>query len=769
MSAQITHHHGYASLLAAGTLNWKRCRELEDAVHAAVREYGYDLVELVVASPGGTVAAVRSLLSTLERFRDDGVRFRTRVRSIASSAGALIVVLGDERVAEPHARLEFHFTELYRPGRLSASRAASIERSLARADERMVELIVERVFEGPVREVEHGAEASDRAVLVALCDPASELDDLQTWTIAEGVGQCIVRIVEDGDREALAKIYRRLLEVDSSISARLARTLRLVDRISPLDEGAPVSSEPPSLVVPEWEALHPPAGEVPREALCRHVLVLGESGSGKTDSCLKPLVAAMATAPSDRVGGALILDPDADLAPVVRSLAGDRLHVVDTERAVVNLMAGRSRSLEDHLARGAWLTAAALVVHRSVAFVPSSPARVLDELSYGAPADFDAHLHHEATALVLDLVALVLFVLSPSTPARERWLAHDAEASGWVAELEHRAHGTPDARGPSIVAIAAWALESAVAPAGDSRCQTAYAERTLLSRMGEAILVLGSGIPGDETRELGRDLVRHRGTIGGSGLDARILAAAHRICTPFATPPVSHALYFGCEPGYAPAPERTPDLAAAAATHGDGPFIVFTPAVDGSDRLVGDALAMLLVEEAQGRLVRTAESSSVPLVGLVVDRIDRALERAGLAAVASLLDSGRGAFAVLAARSVADVERALGGGAEGEARFASLWSAAATKILLRSTDPVLGKCLVDLSPDRPKLPAPARVRPLSTLTPGECFAVHADGRIERRRMTPFDPGRFREEDPSETLSVLIEKVTGARALAGEQS
>ena len=46
----------------------------------------------------------------------------------------------------------------------------------------------------------------------------------------------------------------------------------------------------PRFRVPQWNALFP-SGEVARDALCRHVLVLGEPGSGKTASAILPAVA----------------------------------------------------------------------------------------------------------------------------------------------------------------------------------------------------------------------------------------------------------------------------------------------------------------------------------------------------------------------------------------------------------------------------------------------------------------------------------------------
>ena len=84
----------------------------------------------------------------------------------------------------------------------------------------------------------------------------------------------------------------------------------------------------------------PPHGEVPRAALTRHMLVLGETGSGKTASSILPVVAAMARETGERIGGALVIDPKRELGPVLERLAGERLHHVLADTAALNLMAG---------------------------------------------------------------------------------------------------------------------------------------------------------------------------------------------------------------------------------------------------------------------------------------------------------------------------------------------------------------------------------------------------------------------------------------------
>ena len=110
----------------------------------------------------------------------------------------------------------------------------------------------------------------------------------------------------------------------------------------------------PGLTVPEWRVLYPPDGRVPREALCRHVLATGQTGSGKSASCTLPVVAAMAKAPRERVGAALIIDPKRELARTLRALAPARVHEVRADQMALNVMAGPRLSLDDDLAAGRW-------------------------------------------------------------------------------------------------------------------------------------------------------------------------------------------------------------------------------------------------------------------------------------------------------------------------------------------------------------------------------------------------------------------------------
>ena len=107
-----------------------------------------------------------------------------------------------------------------------------------------------------------------------------------------------------------------------------------------------------------------------------------------------------------------------------------------------------------------------------------------------------------------------------------------------------------------------------------------------------------------------------------------------------------------------------------------------------------------------------------------------------------------GAVCVLACQSIASVHHALAHGSgswdQNGAAVDILCTNTATKIAFRSTDPEVASRVSELSPHRPGLPGVVRVRPVSTLAPGECYASLADGRFERRQL-----GRFRVESANE--------------------
>ena len=758
--AKITYAHAgdHAVVSFTGELDRDAVRELVEIVELLVQEYFYSTVELLVTSPGGNVRAFEYYLSRQAEWRRDGVRVRTHVFSEAGSAAALLVSLGDERVADPGATLSYHCAHMSPEG-VNAETTAAISMVLREMDEGFIARLAARALECEA-EVDHGAERADRALLRQLWPEFGRKGrgggkaPGKVRGLARDLCRYVDRAVRGGDRDALERLYRRLFETECRLSARLALTLRLIDRIGPEPPAAAkAAAGAGGLTVPEWAVLHPPDGTVPRKALTRHVLVLGETGSGKTASCILPVVAAMARAPRERLGASLVIDPKRELARTLEALAPERLHRVEADRAVLNVMSGPRWDLHKDLEAKRWVSAARRILCRVASFVPNSPAKVLVRYEPAGSSNKD-FFDREGTALAQTILALVLMLIHPRTPAPGQWLEHDVEAFTWVDDLLARARGLGDERGPNVMALAAWTLEGPLLVRNEPQhaitIPTQPAEFTtdfgwLLGRIAHAAMV--SLV--DESPE-GRDLcLRVHGYWAAMACaesqNAGVRATANTVFADFAVPSLARTVYFGCEPGYASARSNGDrlDFARLVAADGPGTLVLFQPSRDGLDNLVAVALKALFFEAVLDDADRARGRADLPLVGYVADEFHRFVTSDVVHGEQSFLDTCRsyGAFCVLACQSVASIEHALahGGGTAEQNRSAVeiLWQNTATKIVFRSTDPKTADRVVGLGPSRSGLDPVVRVRPVSTLAPGECYAVLADGRFERRRLGQF--------------------------------
>ena len=171
--------------------------------------------------------------------------------------------------------------------------------------------------------------------------------------------------------------------------------------------------------------------------------------------------------------------------------------------------------------------------------------------------------------------------------------------------------------------------------------------------------------------------------------------------------------------------------------------MLYQPARDGADTLVAVALKALFFEAVLDCPERARSGDALPLVGYVADEAHRFLTSDPLHGEQSFLDTCRsfGAACVLACQSVASLEHALahrgGSTAQNEGAVAMLWSNTASKLVFRSTDPHTAGRVAELCPYRPDIAGVTRVRPVSTLATGECYALLADGRFERRQLQGF--------------------------------
>ena len=705
----FTHEHDHPVVLLVGELDWEASHELVSTIDRVVGQYFHTEVELIVVSQGGETRAFQYYLGAVEDHRKQGVRFRTRVISSAASAAALMVSLGDERVAEPGARLLYHHARVPNAGEIAARAASEYCSALRKADERLIGYLVDRVLTGPPAgpDLAFECERDERRVVELLSNALRRSDRKRARgkrrRLARRVGRAIERARRDRDPKTLGRVYRRLFEIETPISARLARTLGLIDRIGPAGEERRQSSGAAGLAVPEWRALHPPAGEVPREALTRHTLVLGETGSGKTACAILPVVAAMAAAPRERLGAALVIDPKRELARTLEKLAPERLHHVEAQHAVLNLMAGPRWSLENDLAAGRWSSAAMRIACRAASFVPTSPARVLMDHARGSSdAEF---FDREGTSLALAVLALVLVLTSDALPEPEAWLESDAESLAWVEDLLERAEGRAGERGPNALALTSWALDGPLLVVPSSTggvllssgggAQPQPDPIWLFGRVAKAALRV---LPEDHGE--GRDLLDR--VLGYwtpiANVDrqfAGMRASASCVCADFAAPAIARTLYFGCEPGYIAGSTTSGglDFPRLVARDGPGTLVLFQPARDGLDNLVAVALKALFFESVLDDPDRARHGADLPLVGYVADEFHRFVTSDPLHGEQSFLDTCRsfGAFCLLACQSVASIEHALahGGGthAQDQSAIDILWNNTANKLVFRSTDP----------------------------------------------------------------------------------
>ena len=753
--------HDHAVVMFSGDVDWTSICELTDTVDWLVERHFHTRIELVIASPGGVVAALDHYLECTGRWRARGVRLRTRVVSHAFSAAAVMLSLGDERVAERGARLLYHPARVHDAGPITARESTEMHDALRRIDDATVTRLVARVLDGGASvRVPYGAEPSDRRVLDALAASLAggAKPPRRLGALARLVGGAVTRAVQAGDREMLATLYRRLAEPERTLSAKLALTLRLVDRVG-ADEAAERrgGEERPGLTVTQWRALYPPHGTVPRALLTRHTLVLGETGSGKSASAVLPVCAAMAKAPPGRVGAALVIDPKREAGPVLEALAPGRLRHITASGTVLDLMASPAWSLEADLAAGRWLGAATRVLLRVHSLIPATPARVLVEhtVGDGNQAFFD----REGVELLRAVLAFVLMLTDGRAPAPESWAA--GEVAAWVRALVARARGEVGGRGANVLALAAWALTGPLtAPVPDDHTVTVPAEAGppphgwLFARAARYARAVWGRTPGE-----GRDVLDRVAEYWApmSRIErqyAGVLATARTACSALADATLARRLYFGCEPGYAAARAagEVLDFARAVSREGGGPLVLYQPALHGPDELVARALKAAFFEAVLHDPDRARGGEDLPLVGYVADEFHRFVTSDRVHGEQSFLDTCRafGAFCVLACQSVAGIEHALAAGAgsstRNEAAVSMLMTNTATKLVFRSTDPKTLQPLHEWCPHHPGLDAVTRVRPPTTLAPGECYALLPDGRFERRRLAPFEAGAERVRD-----------------------
>ena len=332
----------------------------------------------------------------------------TRALTQACSAGAAIVSLADgTREATPCSLLLYHFSRFQSEALVTARVAGELHKALGKADRMMIWRIAVRAFRayGPDGAAEECARQNKRGV-EAFSDPdwrimrqlAGKKYRKRSILSEKKKAKCLAalrdRVAEGCEQHAdptnFFRLYQQLFDIDAPMTGALACELRLIDRLVD-DPDARTSematdSDANAVRIPEWHRLFSPDGDIDRSALCRHVMVFGETGSGKTQSAILPVLKAIlrqakgVPAGHTPVSCALVIDPKKEILPILVKDAPDGVgvRVLKTsprshEGLMLNLMLGEW-CIQDDLSANDMLGAAYKILLRCASFLPTNPA-----------------------------------------------------------------------------------------------------------------------------------------------------------------------------------------------------------------------------------------------------------------------------------------------------------------------------------------------------------------------------------------------------------
>ena len=415
-------HH--AVVTVSGVIDEPMMLQLATSLQQLHHGCYYNHIELEISSPGGLVKALDYCVEVMERLRSQGVTFTTRALMSASSAAANLVSLGDRRETSRSATFLYHKSRAQGVDTVTAQSAKDILSEVDRIDDHYLDRLVQqaRRFQAvgqalTVKDFPH----SDWSIMNHLLIGAGIVQVLpdggkqhskraQLQRLRKHMSACLAK--DNG--QMLKQLYKRLFEIDRAISAALALELRLVDRFVDTDNHHRSSVPMCGLHLPEWAPLYGPAGWLDRNNLCRHMLFLGETGSGKTLSGILPVVGSIMAPENRTVGCALIIDPKREIKPYLDKMRHSNINVHEIDihqerkRPVLNLMAGENLSVESELADDRFLEAARKILIRSASLSTVSPARVLAGQSSNSN---DPYWDTNASRLAVTILALVLLVL----------------------------------------------------------------------------------------------------------------------------------------------------------------------------------------------------------------------------------------------------------------------------------------------------------------------------------------------------------------------
>ena len=216
---------------------------------------------------------------------------------------------------------------------------------------------------------------------------------------------------------------------------------------------------------------------------------------------------------------------------------------------------------------------------------------------------------------------------------------------------------------------------------------------------------------------------------------------------------IRNTVYFGCESPNRNRPNGSKlkfldfikDVARRSEdmTEDPGTLYIYQPNLGGLDNLVAKACKVLFFESVLGNRERARNGEGMPLAAYIADEFQRFITADRIHGEQSFLDVCRsfGAFTVIACQSIASLDYALCALEENADKRRSaidiICNNTAAKLFFRTTDKDTSDRLDTICPDMPGGALVTRVRPLSTLAPGECYASLPDGRFERVQIDEF--------------------------------
>ena len=570
------------------------------------------------------------------------------------------------------------------------------------------------------------------------------------FRIKEVMGELLELVGDDDDllEKRLCALYENLFRLDQRIVPEAAMALGLIDGIG--YEGVafgyrPAASRRPNgqvskrnvcgsgknvLSVPEWGPVY--FEGVPWNDLCRHMLILGETGAGKTKSGIMPLVKGILDAASDgpgRVGCMLVIDPKKEISTYLEqwAMARDKvnIHKLDVggkegHRPIrLDLMKFEQQPLG--FTEGYYVERAKAMFRIVGSLIPGHAASILLHKSGGRQTDF---WDQQGLELVVIYVAIAMILekcvalgLTPDGPAdwnlREIF---DNREVNILYKTKQLYQNFDDGKG----------LERLLGLVKE--IQKAFAGNGIFDELSEKTV-------GGVVKDMGPLLARLSGGEGG-GYANSVFACAANFFFQITDDRLAKSLFFGVERGRE-CRNMLDFVDEVSINKRDLDIFVYQPELTRSEgEIIGRAVKASYFSAILSSAER-ASSDEMPYVGYVADEFHRFITDDIRHGEQSFLDTCRsfGGFCALACQSVASMRHALMGfgGERIDSALDVVLNNTATKFFFRATDSATMARLEPLCREG-TWGKVSRWRPVSMLSPGECYACTADGRLERRQL-----------------------------------